>query len=253
MVAALALVALIGTSTVQAGAPLIALEIRSYTLKAGSRARFHELFERQSLPLLRRFGVDVVAYGPSGHDDVSYFLIRSFPGLTDRERTEDAFYGSPEWREGPRDEVLDAIETYTTVVVQVDSSTLEGVRRIMTQTSTAADIETLSRLNEDYLESVRTSNVARFREILAADFLCTQPDGTLLDLDQFLAQVAKPYTLTGLTAHDLHIRVLGDIALVHARTTFGLPSGTAGSGRYTDVWARRNGRWVAIAAHVTRR
>jgi hypothetical protein len=25
-----------------------------------------------------------------------------------------------------------------------------------------------------------------------------------------------------------------------------------GSGRYTDVWARRHGRWLAVSAHVTR-
>ena len=25
-----------------------------------------------------------------------------------------------------------------------------------------------------------------------------------------------------------------------------------GQGRYTDVWTRRNGRWLAVAAHVTR-
>ena len=32
-----------------------------------------------------------------------------------------------------------------------------------------------------------------------------------------------------------------------------LPDGTPGSGRYTDVWARRNGQWLAVAAHVTRK
>ena len=30
------------------------------------------------------------------------------------------------------------------------------------------------------------------------------------------------------------------------------PDGRLGSGRYTDVWARRHGRWLAVAAHVTR-
>ena len=55
------------------------------------------------------------------------------------------------------------------------------------------------------------------------------------------------------TQKDLNIRVMGDMAIVHARTTFALPGGTPGTGRYTDVWARRHGRWVAVAAHVTRR
>jgi hypothetical protein len=46
---------------------------------------------------------------------------------------------------------------------------------------------------------------------------------------------------------------MGEFAIVHAATTFTLLDGTHGSGRYTDVWARRNGRWEAISAHVTRR
>jgi len=31
-----------------------------------------------------------------------------------------------------------------------------------------------------------------------------------------------------------------------------MPDGRAGAGRYTDVWARRQGRWLAVSAHVTR-
>jgi hypothetical protein len=45
---------------------------------------------------------------------------------------------------------------------------------------------------------------------------------------------------------------MGDFALIHARTTYTLADGRAGSGRYTDAWAKRNGRWLAVSAHVTR-
>jgi ketosteroid isomerase-like protein len=117
----------------------------------------------------------------------------------------------------------------------------------------ASDHDALVRLNEDYIESVKTSDVGRFREMLADDFLCTLPDGTLIDREQFLVNTAKPYTLGALQAHDLDVRIMGDFAIVHARTTFTLPDGTPGSGRYTDVWARRQGRWLAVAAHVTRK
>ena len=60
-------------------------------------------------------------------------------------------------------------------------------------------------------------------------------------------------TITHLAAHDINIRLLGDVAIIHARTTYTLADGAQGSGRYTDVWAKRNGRWLAVAAHVTRR
>src|SRR5918994_1286821 len=105
------------------------VEIRSYNLKPGARDQFHQVFEREALPMLRRWKVDVVAYGPSLHDNESYFLIRGFPGVEERQRSEDAFYSSDEWRQGPREAVLAAIISYTTIVVRVDESTLNALRR----------------------------------------------------------------------------------------------------------------------------
>ena len=118
--------------------------------------------------------------------------------------------------------------------------------------SCSSDLDTLVQLNFDYIDSVRTSNVGRFREILADDFLCTQANGTLLDRNQFLANTEKAPRMGSLEAHDVNVRVMGEFAIIHARTTFALADGTQGSGRYTDVWARRNGQWLAVAAHVTR-
>ena len=117
----------------------------------------------------------------------------------------------------------------------------------------ASDLDLLLKLNSDYIDSVKTSNVKRFGEILADDFLCSLPDGTLIDRASFLERTAKPSGVVDLQAHHVNGRIMGEVAIVHARTTFRLPDGAAGSGRYTDVWARRNGRWVAVSAHVTRK
>jgi ketosteroid isomerase-like protein len=228
------------------------IEIRSYNLKPGARDQFHALFVNEALPMLKRWKVDVVGYGPSLHDRDSYYLIRAFPGVAERQKSEDAFYGSDEWRSGPRERVLAAIDTFTTVVITVDAVTLKGLRGIM-QTPTSADLDVLLQLNNDYIESVRTSDVKRFSEILADDFLCTLPDGTLVDRAQFLERTAPPVTIGHLEAHDVKVRLLGDVAIVHARTTFTQADGKPGAGRYTDIWARRNGKWLAVAAHVTRR
>jgi ketosteroid isomerase-like protein len=229
------------------------LEIRSYNLKSGTREKFHQRFVDEVLPLLKRWKVDVVAYGPSLHDRDSYFLMRAYASLEDLERSEEAFYGSGEWRNGPRSTVLAAIDSHTTAVIRVNVNMLGGLRESMPTHTLSSDLDALVRLNDDYIESVKTSNADRFRQMLAEDFLCTLPDGTIIDREQFLVNTSKPYTLGGLKAHDVNIRVMGDFAIVHARTTFTLPDGTSGSGRYTDVWARRQGRWVAVAAHVTRK
>ena len=115
-----------------------------------------------------------------------------------------------------------------------------------------SDLETLAALNRDYIASVQHGDVRRFDEILAGEFYCSNPDGSLLDRAAFLAQTARPVTISGLEAHDVLIRLLGDVAIIHARTTYKRPDGQPGAGRYTDVWARQGGRWQAVSAHVTR-
>ena len=120
------------------------------------------------------------------------------------------------------------------------------------QATIASDLETIRELNADYIRSVQNGDVRRFDEILAPDFVCTNPDGSFVDRAGFLAHTARPVTISDLTTHDVDIRVMGDVAIIHARTTYRRPDGEPGGGRYTDVWARRDGRWLAVAAHVTR-
>ena len=118
--------------------------------------------------------------------------------------------------------------------------------------ASSSDLETLRGLNDDYIRSVQRSDVRRFSEILAEDFLNSNPDGTLVDRAGFLSQIAKPATIANLKAEDVRIRIFGDFALIPARTTYATQEGRAAAGRYTDIWARRNGRWLCVAAHVTR-
>jgi ketosteroid isomerase-like protein len=118
--------------------------------------------------------------------------------------------------------------------------------------SAPSDHDALVALNRDYIRSVQQSDVRRFDEILAADFLCSNPDGSLIDRKQFLEQTARPLSITGLEALDVQVRLLGDVAIIHARTAYRTATGEQRHGRYTDVWARRDGRWLAVSAHVTR-
>lgn len=263
-IAMLVLAALLSSAVASAQNPAPVsriVEIRSYNLKPGTRDRFHQLFVKTSLPMLHRWKVDVVAFGPSEHDADSWFLMRGFPSLEARQQSEDAFYASEEWIKGPREAVLADIVSYATVIISIDQATLAGLRKTGSRepgaedamlTPSSSDLAALVQLNQDYIRSVQTSNVKRFSEILADDFLCSLPDGSLIDRAQFLAQTAKPVTISNLAAHDVNVRVMGDMAIVHARTTYNTADGTAASGRYTDVWARRNGHWLAVSAHVTR-
>jgi len=114
------------------------------------------------------------------------------------------------------------------------------------------DLEQLTALNRDYVASVQNCDVKRFDEILAPEFYCSNPDKTLVDRASFLEQTARPIAIRNLQAHDVVIRIMGDFAIIHAATSYTTADGQPASGRYTDCWARQNGKWLAVSAHVSR-
>jgi Domain of unknown function (DUF4440) len=114
------------------------------------------------------------------------------------------------------------------------------------------DLDELIALNRDYVASVQNCDVKRFDEILAHEFYCSNPDKSLVDRDGFLKQSAVPVAIKNLEAHDIKIRIIGDFAIIHAATSYTLPDGKQAAGRYTDCWAKQNGRWLAVSAHVSR-
>ena len=71
------------------------------------------------MPMLERWGVQVVAYGPSLDDEDLYYLVRAYASLDELRESQDAFYGSDEWRHGPREEIVSMIESDISVVVPV--------------------------------------------------------------------------------------------------------------------------------------
>jgi ketosteroid isomerase-like protein len=116
----------------------------------------------------------------------------------------------------------------------------------------ASDEATLDALNREYIRSVSEADVGWFDAHLAPDFVNSNPDGSLVDRVGFLAQIGRGSTVKGLAIEDVLIRELGDVALIHARTTYTRADGQPGAGRYTDVWAKRGDRWMCVAANVTR-
>jgi hypothetical protein len=115
-----------------------------------------------------------------------------------------------------------------------------------------ADLEMLRDLNEGFIRSVRLSAVAWFEQHLSDDFLNSNADGTLVDRATFLRQIARPCPVANFGVEDVRLRILGDAAIAHGRTTYTKPDGQAAAGRYTDVWMREGARWLCISADVTR-
>ena len=117
----------------------------------------------------------------------------------------------------------------------------------------APDIETLHQLNAGYIRAVQTSDRAWFEEHLTPDFSHGNPDCTRSERSAFIDAVSKPCGVSGLRAEDVRIQMLGDVAIIRARTAYTKPDGAEGAGRYTDVWHKRDGRWNCVCADVTRK
>ena len=105
------------------------VEIRSYKLKPGASAEFHQAFEQRAAPLLREWGTDVVAFGPSAHEADAYFLIRAYDDLNDLRIRQDKFYGSEAWRRGPREAIVSRIENYMNTVLWLSRAAIEDLRQ----------------------------------------------------------------------------------------------------------------------------
>jgi ketosteroid isomerase-like protein len=114
------------------------------------------------------------------------------------------------------------------------------------------DLDDLTILNHDYVASVQNGDVKRFDEILAPEFYCTNPDKSFVDRAGFLAQTALPVTIRNLIEQDVKIRIMGDFAIIHGRTSYTTADGQQAYGRYTDCWTKQNGKWLAVSAHVSR-
>lgn len=104
------------------------VEIRSYKLKPNTIEAFHKLVSEQSVPMLIEWGTDVVAFGSSLQEEDAYFLIRSYDNLTDLKQRQDGFYGSQEWRSGPREEIVNKIENSLNTLVWLSMAGVEDLR-----------------------------------------------------------------------------------------------------------------------------
>ena len=118
--------------------------------------------------------------------------------------------------------------------------------------ASADDVAILSELNRNYVRAAAESDVRWYADNLAEDYRATNPDGSFVDKAGFLARFKAGGPKKDYAAVDVKIRILGEVALIHSGFLDRRPDGTAGNGRYTDIYARRDGRWLCVCAHFVR-
>ena len=104
------------------------VEIRTYRLHPDQGEAFQRLMDSSCLPLLRAWGMDVVYAGPCRMDPHGYVLIRAYDHEAHLKESQDAFYGSDDWRKGPREVALDCIDHYLSVVLELEEPAIQALR-----------------------------------------------------------------------------------------------------------------------------
>jgi hypothetical protein len=134
------------------------------------------------------------------------------------------------------------------------SGTTPAVSRWQGQDPTGADGDVLRTLNDHYVRAFREADVAWYDAHLAQDYQVISGDGSWHDRASALQRFALPVFANSMRSFPVgrvRVRRFGNVALIHAENDYELQDGRRGVSRYTDIWHRRDGRWLCIAAHIT--
>jgi uncharacterized protein (TIGR02246 family) len=120
----------------------------------------------------------------------------------------------------------------------------------------AGDVETIKKLNQDWLHSIAHRDSATLANILADDFVMISPNGAKLSKKDNLSMVASAQIeYQSINVDSIDVRLLNDdVAIVSCWLTFKFKSDgkdMSGKNCYQDVYMKRDSKWVAVSAHVT--
>ena len=103
------------------------VEMRTYRIKSGMRAKFVEVLRTKGFAELKRIGVKVAGPFVSVEDEMTLFWMRGFPDANARETMTDQFYGGEAWRRELSDALMPNLEMYDVVAVEMPESAVQWV------------------------------------------------------------------------------------------------------------------------------
>jgi ketosteroid isomerase-like protein len=110
-------------------------------------------------------------------------------------------------------------------------------------------------IEASWSKAIVAKDAAAVGKIVAADWSGQNASGKTETRDKMLADLkAGSDSSSAMTNHDVHVRVIGDIAIVQgADDEKSMRKGKDVSGTYTwtDIFQKRAGHWVAIASQST--
>lgn len=209
--------------------------------------------------MLHRWGIKVVSYGPSQHDSDSYFLMRAYSTMNEMQQKEDAFYGSTEWENGPRQAILALIINFTNIVLPANS--MQNISAIINKMNSHLDVQsekaTLSSINKQFIHNFLSQNAALHSGIIDDDFVCIESNGSIVSRETYLENWSTDFKNSGYKSFSYGeevIRVFGNTALIRAKTVYIKEVNkkhATGYTIYTDTYVKKAGQWKCVQVQIT--
>jgi ketosteroid isomerase-like protein len=143
--------------------------------------------------------------------------------------------------------VLNLALFFTLVAVNINSSSGRSQSPTVTQQ--------LSQIEQRLVKAILEKDLQTYSGILAPDWTTIDLTGRVLSKAQVLEELAsKERQIESATIDDIRVRELGDVAVVTGRTiATGSYQGKRSSVelRFTDIFAKREGRWQVVASQGT--
>jgi uncharacterized protein (TIGR02246 family) len=104
-------------------------------------------------------------------------------------------------------------------------------------------------IQQSWAQVAVTGDPTVIETIFADDFQGIAPDGTSYGKRDFIEDVkANPLGFKSIVLDEMKVRFFGNVAVAQGRETFTKQDGERGRFAWTDVFERRKGKWVVVAA-----
>ncbi|WP_141594487.1 nuclear transport factor 2 family protein [Myxococcus sp. AB056] len=121
-------------------------------------------------------------------------------------------------------------------------------------TTSTDDLRTLTELEGRVMRAIQTKDLEAIKSLTTEDFIYRGADGAEMNRDAFIVGIAEiPGDITSIEAEKMKSHVFGDTGVLAGiqRSQLRMTDGSEVTDAvyFTDVWQRRDGKWLMVFAH----